>query len=125
MSGRIIKQQRATEHRCRPPNCHEWPAGTWHIDAFRQDEWEKGDIWRCDCGAGWVVVEGLWRDWARSREHDGPATPPPEPKPKKPKKAPVPGGATVKEAVLYLLALLALIAVVVVSNIYYYHWLGK
>lgn len=71
----------ADDHRCRPPGCHEWPAGEWYIDKPRK--YPEGTVWRCPCGLAWKSGRygegfregnGLWLNWWRSARHDAPAS---------------------------------------------------
>lgn len=51
-----------TEHRCKPPKCHEWPPGEWKVP----DRVPTGTEWVCDCGQRWRVTtrkNGLWKNW--------------------------------------------------------------
>ena len=68
------------EHRCRPPGCHEWPAGKWYVDDTRK--YPEGTVWRCPCGKAWKSSRyrpgvlgasesgGLWLNWYRFYDLD-------------------------------------------------------
>lgn len=51
------------EHRCKPPKCHEWPAGEWKVS----DRVDLGTEWVCPkCEQRWRVTtrrNGLWKNW--------------------------------------------------------------
>jgi hypothetical protein len=77
--GEIVVDGNA-EHRCRPPGCHEWPAGEWKVTNTRK--YPEGTVWRCECGDAWMSSAydpsslgrsdsgGLWLNWYRSYKHD-------------------------------------------------------
>lgn len=80
--GTIVHDGNA-EHRCRPPGCHEWPAGEWKVD--KTYKYPEGTVWRCPCGRAWQSSRyppgpglgrsaslGLWLNWYRDRDNDAP-----------------------------------------------------
>lgn len=64
MAGGTLVHDARNDHRCRPPGCHEWPAGHWHINPA--DTYPEGSLWRCECGHMWEATARsarLWREW--------------------------------------------------------------
>lgn len=74
--GWVLRRQVDTEHFCRPPDVENVSMPGWgrQIIYARCDEWATGDLWLCECGKAWTVVDGqtVLAKWVRSIRDDIP-----------------------------------------------------